>query len=236
MSIQIKVQTDSLFHVPFQKYQKDFTFIVNGEEYQTNKFFADLISPNISNMHMNDPTASEYTINTCTKGNFQRIIDLASFKEEKISDTEIQFISEIFQQLGTEKVTIKAKFSEISKENIIESIKIHEKAPFFYKEPLLKEIDFLSEHFHEIVSKNENDLLNLSHDIIYKVVNNEHLLLESEDELLLFIMKLYEKDHNFAFLFEFVYFSNVESASIEKFLAIFDIEYLTVGAWTSIST
>ena len=69
---------------------------------------------------------------------------------------------------------------------------------------------------------------------IEKVVCNDHLRLESEDQLLKFINQLYVEDIEFAELYEYVFFSNVESESLDEFLSIFNYSDLTAGTWHSI--
>ena len=84
MKNTVKLQSDSISQVPIQIYEENFTFIVNGEEYRTNKIVADLLSPIISNQHRDDPTFSEFTIKTQSEGNFQTILNLVSFEEKEI--------------------------------------------------------------------------------------------------------------------------------------------------------
>lgn len=43
--IKAHLKQSSILNVPFQKYEKDFTFVVNGEEFKTNRFISDLLSP-----------------------------------------------------------------------------------------------------------------------------------------------------------------------------------------------
>ena len=57
---------NNLYDFPFDKYEKDFTFILNGQRYKTSRFVADILSPNIREMHLSDPTIDEFTINTET--------------------------------------------------------------------------------------------------------------------------------------------------------------------------
>lgn len=68
MSIKFEFQTSSVLHLPLESYQKDFTFIINGEEISTSRFVADLLSPKISRLHQIDPTFSEYSIFTKSQG------------------------------------------------------------------------------------------------------------------------------------------------------------------------
>lgn len=77
----LKLLTQSILQVPIGNYEQDFTFIVNGKEFQANKIVADLLSTKISKQHLLDPTLNQLTINTRTFGNFQHILDLLNFKE-----------------------------------------------------------------------------------------------------------------------------------------------------------
>ena len=50
-------------NLPLDKYEKDFTFIVNGRRYQTSRIVADLMSPQIRKFHYVDPSIDEFVIN-----------------------------------------------------------------------------------------------------------------------------------------------------------------------------
>ena len=67
MNNTIKLLTDSILQAPLLNYERNFTFIVNEEQFETNKIIADLISPNISKLHLIDPTINEFTITTQEK-------------------------------------------------------------------------------------------------------------------------------------------------------------------------
>lgn len=70
MSRSIKLQYLSVQQVPFNCYTNDFTFVVNGEEYKTNRFIADLLSPKIGKLHSTDQTIDYFILNTEQKGDF----------------------------------------------------------------------------------------------------------------------------------------------------------------------
>ena len=61
---KMQLKTSCILTVPFQTYDADFSFIVNGEEFKTSRFISDLLSPTICKMHLNDPTVDTYIINT----------------------------------------------------------------------------------------------------------------------------------------------------------------------------
>ena len=235
MNITFKLQTDSIMQVPLRNYENNFTFIINGDQFETNKIIADLISPYISKIHASDPTLSEFTITTQEKGNFQIILDLFSFKEFPIKENEIKFISEIFEKLGTDNLSIKSNSSEINIDNVIYLIRQHEKSHFLFSQNLKQEIDFLSEHFYELNENQEKQLMNLSIQTIEKIFYNSNLKLKTEDQLLRVIDQLYIENHNYSYLYQYVLFSNVETKSIEEFLSIFDNDNLTRGTWLSLS-
>ena len=55
---------DNFKSIPFDKYENNFTFIVNGNEWKTNRLIADLLSPIIRKYHYQDQTIDQFVINT----------------------------------------------------------------------------------------------------------------------------------------------------------------------------
>lgn len=147
---QIQLQTSNILNVPLQIYEKDFTFIVNGEQFSTSQIISDLLSPKISSIHQLDPTLSSFTITTNSKGNFSHILELATFSKREIAENEIDFFSEVIEQLGNEDIFIEKKSEEninITEENVISLLQRHLKSSIFYKKEIKNEIDFISSHF-----------------------------------------------------------------------------------------
>lgn len=58
------IHSFNLKNIPFDKYEKDFTFIVDNKRYYTTRFLADILSPNISQFHYNNESCNEFFINT----------------------------------------------------------------------------------------------------------------------------------------------------------------------------
>lgn len=234
MENSIQLQTASILQVPFSKYEKNFTFIVNNKEFRTSRLIADLLSPTISKIHINDPTMKEFCINTKSNGDFQKILDLIDFQRCQIESNNFDFFEEVFEQLGTTNIDFNFKFTEITNNNVIEMIKDHENK-FFLTKQYSEEIDFLSANFSEIYQNQSEKLFSLSEYSLENILKNEKLILSNEDELLNFINELYKKNRHFAFLYEYVYFTNIETKTMEEFLSIFDDNDLTRGSWKSIS-
>lgn len=55
---------NSLKSLPFQNYNKDFTFIVDGKRYQTARIVADILSPKVRKLHFIDSSITEFNIET----------------------------------------------------------------------------------------------------------------------------------------------------------------------------
>ena len=59
MNIQIQLKTNRIKNIPFENYEKDFTFIVNDQEFKTSKLVSQLISPAICSVSMRTECAEE---------------------------------------------------------------------------------------------------------------------------------------------------------------------------------
>ena len=95
----LKLQTSCIRNVPFQNYEKDFTFIVNGEEFKTSKFVSDLISPYISKIHSKDPNFNRFIINTKHRGDFSQILKLINFDQNNYPESDLPFLHEVIEIL-----------------------------------------------------------------------------------------------------------------------------------------
>lgn len=223
----IEAGVTSHFHV-----YENFYFLVNGKRFKTSRIIADLISPKISQQHFNDPTINQFTINTKNKGVFSYIIDLASFKEIKIPEKEFPFIFETFEIL---EISPQTHLFNPTNDNLLEQLKIRYKYQHIYLKTFKSEIDFISLHFNEFLESNNTQLFKLSPEILEQIINNPKLKLNNEDQLLSFINQLYINDSNYAYLYNYVHFLNVESSSIKEFLEIFDINDISKETWRSLS-
>lgn len=230
----IELKPQSILFAPLQNFPNDFTFIVNGEQFQTTKIIADLLSPKISNLHKADPTISEYIINTNSSGNFQNILDLLDFSQKTIQEINIPFITEVIDELSNENISIEIEEPEITIDNVVTLIERHEKLTFFSSDIFSKEIGFLSEHFNEIECKDFDKLLQMKEETLEKIIDNDKLNLDTEDQLLKFINLLYLKNDKYSKFYEFVLFENVEKQAMKEFISIFNIDHLTTGGWRSI--
>lgn len=234
MSIdQFQLLTSSILNIPLQDYEKNFTFIVNGQKFKTSIFIAELLSPVISKILSIDPTLNEFYINTDSQGNFQSIFNLINFQSHNISENERPFIFEVLEILDNDHIQIKMQENELNLNNVIDNISFHEKHKRYFNEIYAKEIDFISEHFYEM-DINEN-FLNLSIDTINLIISNSKLQLETEGQLLNAINYLYSKNQQFSILYEYVNFLNVEEDGISSFLSLINIDDISRETWNHLS-
>ena len=233
---QIKLNTTCLLKVPLDSYDKDFSFIVNGEEIKTSKIISDLLSPVISRIHSSDPTFDTFIINTRNQGDFSHFLNLFNFELHNLPDSEIPFILEITEKLGIEAIEYvnSNDTTEITNDNVFRLIKEDEKHHRFLNDRYLSEVYFISSHFYELISEQLEEFLSLSIFTIDNILNNSSLRLESEDQLLQFCDHLYSRDVKYSILYESVIFANVTSDVIKEFTSIFDNNDMTTPIWRNI--
>ena len=233
----ISLQPCTVVNVPIQTYDKDFTFIVNGEEIKTSRIISDLLSPIICQIHSIDPTVDVFMINTQQKGNFFCILNLVSFQDINLPSSEVEFITEVIEILRNKNIKYqKAKeTSELTIDNVLNRIALHERFSLFNSSVLITEIEFIASHFYELCTNHEDEFEILSNETLLKIFSNDHFQLNSEDELLHFINRLYSRDRRFSFMYETVLFINVTSDAMSEFLSIYDPNDITVASWMAVS-
>lgn len=251
--IDFNLSLKNLTEIPFNKYEQDFTFIVNNEKYKTTRIVADLLSPIIRKMHLVDSTLSEFSIDIKNGSTdyFSEFLNLVDFSPKQLDSERIKQFSEYFYKLGNNEEYIKLQMpllKPISTENVIDQLllllKISEsngnesekdqrsKSIENYHEKNIKEmISFISAHFYELDHKK---IQRLPPSLISEILNQDEIKIESEDSLLNLIIEMYEKDEGCSELFEKVCFTNVSENVLEKFIDIFSIDDLNHNIWKSI--
>ena len=233
---QIKLNTACLLKVPLHAYNKDFSFIVNGEEIKTSKIISDLLSPVICRIHSSDPTFDTFIINTRNQGDFSHLLNLFNFELHNLPDSEIPFILELIEKLGTETIEYANvnDSTEITIDNVFTLIKQDEKRRQLFNNRYLSEIEFVSSHFYDLTSEQLDEFLGLSIFTITNILSSSSLRLDSEDQLLKFCDHLYSRDVKYSILYETVIFENVTSEVIKEFTSIFDNNDMTTSIWQRI--
>ena len=254
--LDFSLNIKNLRDIPFDLYEKNFTFHLNGKNYKTNRFNADLLSPYIRQLHYSDNTIDEYYLkidNTQEQGSkqqaeeetedyFSDFLKLYTFENLKIDPKRQQIYSQYFYALGNYDEFFRLLpeyYSTITEENALERLILlsnivtqHGISIDFQEMSVIQNlINFISSHFESI---DKEKMKQLNDDIIEKIINNDNLKLQDEDSLLEFVLDLYSKDENSYKLFEYILFNNVSEEMIEKFINEFNIEQLNLGIWRSI--
>ena len=94
------------------KYKKNFTFIVDGKRYETNRVVADILSPIIRNYHYQDESITEFKIKT-SKSNqtnfkhsakepdyFLNFLNLVTLNKFEIDFSHQKYYLQYLKQLG----------------------------------------------------------------------------------------------------------------------------------------
>lgn len=236
-------------NIPFDKYEANFTFIVNGKRYLTNRIIADILSPIIRQYHYQDSTINEFSINICSNEQenlnetdyFQEFINLCNFDVQKLNETHKNHYKEYFLLLGNISEYFLLENQEnfqFTTKNVIDNLSIVNKYKgnqiienLFDNEKVNEMIKFAAEHFDDLPIEK---LVNLDDEIIERIIGQPTLKLKEEDSLLNFVLELYMKDSKFSFLFDYVIFKNVKEETWRKFIDVFDIEYLNQQIWQNI--
>lgn len=124
---------------------------------------------------------------------------------------------------------------EITNDNVVDRLLKDEKFQEIFTKNYEEEVEFVSSNFSEILQIQKEKLKTLSISTIESIIINPNLQLENEDELLKFINELYKESSEYSIFYEYVYFSNVESNTIEEFINVFDVNDLNQSIWISIS-
>lgn len=198
---QYSLDINVLRNLPFDKYNKDFTFIVNDKEYKTSRIIADILSPQIRKFHLADGTIDTFTIDTkeiSDKHDFSEILSLISFNPREIKEEDIDYYRQIFLLLGNEQecLNLCTNYSdEISINNVFELIRQKTKFKDSPASIAAKEIEFISSHFYEI---DRSEFKKFKIEIIEEVVKNDKLKIENEDSLLKFIIEIYSENPSYS--------------------------------------
>ncbi|KAK8897927.1 hypothetical protein M9Y10_000160 [Tritrichomonas musculus] len=227
--------------------EEEFEFIFGEHKLVLQRIFAEFLSPLVSRMHLSDPTINyiDYT---------DRLKDLNISKEvlsqvELLSEGERICITkeQIFQMqiisllLGNDELfsLIEEQYEDEIDENNID--KYLSNLNFFYTfSPIHKYVkcksivDYISTHFYSI---DENKLLSLHSDILYSIISNEKLVIESEDSLFEFIEKLskakakVKEALDVVRFYEEIEFTKLSEAKFNDFIETFDINEMSHEMW-----
>ena len=248
-----KLSTEDLSDIPFDKYEKYFRFVVNGQEIYTNRLFADFLSPLIRRSHYFDSSLDTFSIEINNNNNndhnnekvhkyFEEFLQLPRFDCASINEEQRAYFSLFFCELGNFKEYLKLcpeMTQEMNTENALHLLfkisdmsKKHREVIDFLSDTYDKVIGFIASHFYLIDKKS---LQKASRSDIERIVSDRRLKIESEDELFEFIQALYEEDESESRLFDYVAFKHLSDKSLSKFFSTFNHDHVDAAIWCSIA-
>lgn len=244
-NITFSLSCSSFMSIPFHKYEKNFTFIVDGKRYEINRVVADILSPIIKNYHYQDESINEFVINTIKTKKpdsqidyFQDFLNIVNQDEIEIDLIHQELYCQYFLQLGNHQnyLQIKSKISEKidinNCVNILKSISTFIVSQNPDDNSLYdKLIKFIAINFEEI---SKDELKTLDTNIIEDILTNDNFQIQNEDTLLKFALEMYLENSENASLFEYVIFNNVSEEQLDEFLNTFSIDDLDSSIWRSI--
>lgn len=232
----------NLKNIPFDKYEKNFMFIVDNKRYHTTRLLADILSPNICQLHYIDESCNEFCINTdkLNKGKagddvdyFKDFLNLYDKEEILLDKTRLNRYGEYFLKLGNTEEYTKLHTEKVDEFTVKYAINFFNQIDndFLYKSKYNKMIQFLSEHFYEI---DNNELKSLDYEILDQILRNDHLKLKNEDLLVELLIEKYKEDEKYSSLFEYVIFNNISEENLSEFINVFNISDINSGIWNSL--
>ena len=117
--------------------------------------------------------------------------------------------------------------------------KYYQSFPFFNENQV---IEYISSHFYSI---DRDDLMNLPLPILYSIISNDHLVIESEDSLYDFVTDLFENedlndesssnDYDIISFYGLIEFSELSEEKFNDFLTTFNPSEITNSIWQKLN-
>ncbi|KAK8883580.1 hypothetical protein M9Y10_042674 [Tritrichomonas musculus] len=233
-----------------QSDNEEFSFIFSKESITIPRIFAEFLSPKVCKLHKTDQTIQSINFSdemkdlTISRKALSKIKLLSMGESIDVNEEEIFELQIISILLENEELFIKIKDqfdNEIKEDNLDQQInkltildKITEKSNFFNYSSI---IEFISKQFYLI---DKEKLFQLSKGVLYSIICNEELRIESEDSLFDFIIQFFdihkedkkeEEENDLISFLEQIYFENLSEEKLSQFLDNFNVNDMTVGLW-----
>jgi hypothetical protein len=206
-----------LTNIPHQESRNDFCFIVGKNHYFCPWYVAAFLSPKICRNCSNDPTQTEFIVETADPNHqFVKIISLGRGETIEFTLSTLSFFISIAREFENDELEFAMKNKidhEIKLSNVIP--RLIQRSEF--KFAISEEIEFLASHFYEF---SLSSLSKVSFQDISSIVSHPSLKMKSEDFLYELINSRMNEDLSFFSVFEFVRFEYLSSATISDFSRI----------------
>lgn len=233
---------------PRSNAEDEFEFIFGNHKMKLNNIFADFISPAVSKIHKSDPTINKIDF-TNKIGKLMITDEILSLIQQLSTGYSIEVKDDQIIQLQNISILLENEelFSLISDKfdtNINESNIDHYLTNLIYFTEISKSINFInypsiikyiSSHFY-VIDKSKIKQLPLC--VIYSIISNENLVIESEDSLFEFVKDLFKEKRNedeneideISF-YEEIEFTKLSEKKFNEFIEIFPSSEMTQNLW-----
>lgn len=124
---------------------------------------------------------------------------------------------------------------EISISDMVERLRKHSKFPHFYNDQITTEIESIAENLYRATKEDKEHILSIDQGLISRIISNNKLQIESEDELIEMINEIYKKDRKSSPLYANVLFCNVSQEKMKEFVTTILYEDIDEEVWVSLS-
>ena len=212
---------------------KDFKFIVDGVEYECNRFQALFFSPKIARMVTADRSVNHFILN-CRDDNesFSDVMDLMSGKAVQVTTANFPILEFCARELENEELLamvseMKTNEEPLSLANVVS--RLREKGSL--KRDSRSEVDFIAAAFGSL----DIDFVStLTVDELEAVMNSDALVLKSADHLCQLLIELIErKGADYACLLRYVQIRELSSTTFGQLRGCLTPDMLEAGLWTT---
>lgn len=237
---------------PIANQDEEFEFIFGDQKICLNPIFAEFISPKISRMLKSDPIMNKIDFTDQIKDICVTEEVLSLFKllaqGYSVDITESQIIQAEIISILLDNLEIFTQVNDIYDENVnytnidqyISNIKFYKQIPSSFNfMKYSKIIKYISSNFYRI---EENKLLTIPAKILFSIIFDENLVIESEDSLFDFINKLFSEEKvnddeeiNIISFYEEIDFTKLSQSKFEEFVSCFIGSEMTRNLWEKLS-
>ena len=212
---------------------RDFTFVVDGVEYECNRFQALFFSPKVARMVTADRSVNHFVLN-CRDDNdsFSDVMDLMSGKEIQVTEANFPILEFCARELENEELLamvseMKTNEEPLSLTNVV--ARLREK--WSMKRDCKSEVAFIAAAFGSL---DIGFVSTLTVDELEAVLNSEALVLKSVDHLCQLLVELIKrKGPDYACLLRYVQIRELSSTVFGDLLGCLTPDMLEAGLWTA---
>lgn len=113
---------------------------------------------------------------------FFQFLKLVNFEKNELSKSEIPFFYEVLKILGLIQnvITTLNEQTEVSTDNIIERIRLHEGFLIFYSKSFDRDVKFIVSNFFRLCESHHSSLIDFRPTTIFRIITSDFLVLLKE--------------------------------------------------------